>query len=328
MDVSPVADEASAPRVAIVGAGRIGRSLGRLLQTHGGPVALIDVDDAMSPVGDADLIVEALPEDLATKRRVLATVRGYAPTTPVLSTTSSLLPDDLRAGDALLGLWHPFAPLSRLRIVEVATSPGADPAVLQAAHRLADATDRQLLRVGATPGLVGNRLLKHATHAGLQAWDDGLALDVVDDAFVAAGLPLGPNAVVHLVGVPTSLAVSQRFAAALGPRYEPPAALPRLADDPQVRGAWERAVTASLERPRADIDDTAAPIDAAGLQRVVAHALERIRAEIDMLVQDRIADRSTIATIAREGLGWSTLLLERLEATPPSAARSAHPHSP
>jgi 3-hydroxyacyl-CoA dehydrogenase len=315
-------------RVVIVGAGRIGRSLARLLEDSGTPVALLDIGDPVARVAEADLIVESVTEDLATKRGVVEALRQHAPTTPLLSTTSSLLPEDLRRGDAYLGLWHPFAPLSRLRVVETTTSPDADPQVLGAARRLADATGRQLIEVGATPGLVGNRLLKHATHVGIQAADGTASIEDVDRAFLAAGFPLGPNAVVALVGVPTSLAVSERFAAAVGPRYAPPPALRRLAADPAARRAGERDVASLPEQARTGSQAPAAAAVSPDLQEAVAQALLRVRSEIEVLVEDRVADRATIATICREGLAWPTRLLERVLAGGPTDARSAPSSSP
>jgi 3-hydroxyacyl-CoA dehydrogenase len=281
------------PTLAIVGVGRIGGALLRQLTERGHHAIAIDVDDDQHALAQADVIVEAVPEDAALKSQVIAGFRAHAPDAVVLSTTSSFTTDELAPGDALLGLWHPFAPLSRRRIVEVAAPGHHDAEVLARAVQLAQATDRVWVRCAHRPGLIGNRVLKRWTHAGLSALDHGNAASDVDNAFVSAGFAMGPVSVVSLVGPATSLAVSRSFAASLGHRFAPPESLITAAR----AGHWPEPGAASLEPSPHLVDD----------------ALTAVSDEIARVLDEGVAtDASDVRRVVELGLGWPTEIVERL----------------
>jgi 3-hydroxybutyryl-CoA dehydrogenase len=289
---------ASSLRVGIVGAGRIGSSLRDLFVESGLDAVAVDEGDDWDVLAGRTIIVEALPEDLNLKRAVIADVQRRVDPVAVLSTTSSLtasaLSEQMPASDRIL-LWHPFNPVHRRCLVEIAapgvTSDAAGDA-RQMAQVLAQATGREVLAVVDSPGLVVNRLLKRWTHAGLAALDNGWSADAIDDAFVAAGFRMGPVAVVRLVDPSVSLAVSRNLAHGLGARFEPPGVLVAAAHDAGV-----------LQRPGHSGDATAQ----------VALALAEVRDEIDrVLAEGLVAGARDVRRALRSGAGWPDEVLDNL----------------
>lgn len=284
--------------VGIVGAGRIGASLRDLFIDHGLDAVAVDLGDSWDMLVGRTIIVEAVIEDLGIKREVIGDVQRIISPTAILSTTSSLtaaaLSDQLPEPERVL-LWHPFTPVHRRRLVEIAAVRGA---LGQAATEargatqfLAEVAGRDVLVVEDSPGLVVNRILKRWTHAGLAALDDGWSAGAIDAAFVAAGFRMGPVDVVRLVDPSVSLAVSRNLTLGLGPRFEPPPVLVTAAVDPEV-----------LRRPGRAGDAAA----------VVPSALAEVRDEIERvlaegLVTGGVAD---VRRALRSGAGWPDEVLD------------------
>jgi 3-hydroxyacyl-CoA dehydrogenase, NAD binding domain/3-hydroxyacyl-CoA dehydrogenase, C-terminal domain len=284
--------------VGIVGAGRVGSSLRDLFIDSGIDAVAVDLGDDWDALTGRAIIVEAVTEDLATKRDVIHDVQRTISPTAVLSTTSSLtaaaLSDQMPEPERVL-LWHPFTPVHRRRLVEIAATPGAmnvgSTDARNAAQWLAEATDRDVLVVADSPGLVVNRILKRWTHAGLAALDDGWSADAINAAFVAAGFRMGPVTVVRLVDPSVSLAVSRNLALGLGPRFAPPPALVAAATNPDDLGRAGRTGNAAA---------------------VVAAALGEIGDEIDRVLADGLVSGGTfdIRRALRSGAGWPDEVLD------------------
>jgi hypothetical protein len=288
--------------VGIVGAGRVGSSLRDLFVDSGLDAVAVDLGDNWDALIGRAIIVEAVTENLGTKRAVIDDVQRTISPMAILSATSSLtaaaLSDQMPEPDRVL-LWHPFTPVHRRRLVEIAAAPGANNQAStdarRAAQTLAEATDRDVLVVTDSPGLVVNRILKRWTHAGLKALNDGWSAGAIDDAFVAAGFRMGPVAVVSMVDPSVSLAVSRNLALGLGPRFVPPPALVAAAANPDA-----------LLRPGRTGDAA----------DVVAAALAEIRDEIDRVINEGLVagGPGDVRRALRSGAGWPDEVLDDIHA--------------
>lgn len=287
-------------RVGIIGRGRIGGALCDLFTDVGLDAVAIDIGDDWDALVGRPVIVEAITEDLSAKRTVIGSAQRSLEPVAVLSTTSSLTARALGAGlpspDRVL-VWHPFNPVNRRHLIELAGAPAtaSQQAAMarQAAHTLAKATGRQVLEVADSPGMVVNRIVKRWTHAGLAALDQGWSPASVDAAFLTAGFRMGPIAVVRLVDPSVSLAVSGNFALTLGSRFAAPASLVAAAADPVVLQGDGRTSDAG---------------------EVVASALLQVRDEIDrVLVEGLVAGGpSAVRGALRSGAGWPDAVLDQV----------------
>jgi 3-hydroxybutyryl-CoA dehydrogenase len=290
--------------VGVVGRGRVGAALAGLLtelpSTNLIRVVSLDEGDPLDALGECEVVVEAVPEDLALKRSVITAIQRAAGGAVALSTTSSLTAAELSAGAPRpdhIGCWHPFTPLERRRFVEVVVDERLHPDVIEAARWLARTLDRSSIDVRDTTGFVANRILKRWTHAGLALVDDGAAPATVDAAWRACGFRRGPLSVVSLVGPATSLAVSRRFVDAFGDRFAPPASLAQAAADPA-------ALAAAVVPPT---NGALGTVDLSSAHAAIRDETHRILAEGACL-----SGREGVRTALLEGLAWPADVVDAL----------------
>jgi 3-hydroxyacyl-CoA dehydrogenase/enoyl-CoA hydratase/3-hydroxybutyryl-CoA epimerase len=162
--------------------------------------------------GRADLVVEAIVEQLAAKRRVFAELAAAAPAGAVLASNTSSLSIDSIAGDLphperVVGM-HFFNPVHRMPLVEVIagarTAPEAVATVVDFARRLG----KTPIRVRDGPGFLVNRLLGFYSIEALHLLGEGYRIEDVDGAMTAWGMPVGPLALTDEVGVEVAVEVA------------------------------------------------------------------------------------------------------------------------
>jgi 3-hydroxybutyryl-CoA dehydrogenase len=192
---------------------------------------------AMSELSAADLIVEVVPEQLAIKRRVLAELdEAVRPSAVIATNTSSLSVTAIAAGSAhpgrVVGM-HFFNPAPVMRLVEVVTTVLTDQAAGQAVTALARRLGKTPVQVTDRAGFVANALLLPYLNHAVRLLESGHATrEDIDLAMTAgAGLPMGPLALLDLIGLDTSLAILEVLEREFGgTRYTPAPLLRRLAE--------------------------------------------------------------------------------------------------
>jgi 3-hydroxyacyl-CoA dehydrogenase / enoyl-CoA hydratase / 3-hydroxybutyryl-CoA epimerase len=166
----------------------------------------------------ADVVIEAIYEDLDAKRRLLADLEKRMRPDAVLATnTSSLRIEDLTTALAnparLVGI-HFFNPVARMPLVEVVEAADTDVAVLARACAFVRAIDKLPLPVKSAPGFLVNAVLAPYMLEAMRCVDEGIAPETVDDAMLAFGMPMGPIELADTVGLDIALAAGQLLAGA------------------------------------------------------------------------------------------------------------------
>jgi 3-hydroxyacyl-CoA dehydrogenase/enoyl-CoA hydratase/3-hydroxybutyryl-CoA epimerase len=177
-------------------------------------------DLAGDGVRHADLVIEAVPENLDLKRAIHAAVEPRMKASAILATNTSSIPlQDLREGLAapqrLVGL-HFFNPVSRLPLVEVVSHDGTDAGVLAAACAFVGAIDRLPLPVKSAPGFLVNRALTPYMLEAMVMLGEGIDKTVIDAAAEKFGMPMGPIELADQIGLDICLAVGDMLRARLG----------------------------------------------------------------------------------------------------------------
>ncbi|MBK1720364.1 3-hydroxyacyl-CoA dehydrogenase NAD-binding domain-containing protein [Thiocystis violacea] len=180
----------------------------------------------------ADLIIEAVAEDLSLKQRVFAEIEERAGPQALLATNTSSLPlerigSNLRHPERLVGL-HFFNPVARMRLVEVVRGADTDPDPVARAIAAVRAMDRLPLPVLSRPGFLVNRVLMPYLLEAVDLLDEGVPVGVIDRAAVAFGMPMGPLALADSVGLDICLAVSDTLGHDLTAPEETPQRLSRM----------------------------------------------------------------------------------------------------
>lgn len=175
----------------------------------------------LDAVAEADLVIEAVVEDMDIKQRVFASLgRITAPGTVLATNTSYLDIDEIARGSGrpedVIGL-HFFSPAQVMRLVEVI--PGRETAanVLATGFEFAGTLGKIAVRAGVTDGFIGNRVLAAYRQAAELTLLDGAAPEEIDAAMRAFGFPLGPFQVSDLAGLDIAWARRKRLAATRDP---------------------------------------------------------------------------------------------------------------
>jgi 3-hydroxyacyl-CoA dehydrogenase/enoyl-CoA hydratase/carnithine racemase len=183
---------------------------------------------------DADLVIEAVFEELAVKKQVFAEVEAVVSDTCVLATnTSALSITEMAAGlahpERVVGL-HFFNPVAVLPLLEVVRAARTDDATLATAFAVGKELKKSCVLVADRPAFVVNRLLTRFLGEVTAAMDEGTPVDVADRALAPLGLPMSPFTLLALVGPAVALHVSETLQAAYPDRFSVSANLRRLVE--------------------------------------------------------------------------------------------------
>jgi 3-hydroxybutyryl-CoA dehydrogenase len=212
---------------------------GRLAAADKGEiVARIRAADSIAAgVADADLVIEAVPERMDLKRAVFGELdRACRPGTILATNTSSLSVTTLAAGtrypDRVAGL-HFFNPAPVMKLVEVVSTVLTAPATGEALAELVRSLGKTPVQAGDRAGFVVNPLLVGYLNHAVRLLEVGHATreDIDKAATRGVGLPMGPLALLDLIGPDTSLSVLEALQAAFGgSRFAPAPLLRKLAE--------------------------------------------------------------------------------------------------
>ena len=195
------------------------------------PTDVRDALDRLMPdldgegVGNADLIIEAVPEKLELKQKVYAGLEPKMKASAFLATNTSSIPlQDLRTTlqrpERLLGL-HFFNPVSRLQLVEVVSHDGNDEALLKKARAFVGAIDRLPLPVKSSPGFLVNRTLAPYMLEAMVMLDERTDQRLIDEASEKFGMPMGPIELADQVGLDICLDVGDMLRSKFGDSLPP-----------------------------------------------------------------------------------------------------------
>ena len=180
---------------------------------------------------DATFVVEAIVEDPDTKAAFWRDLNGHVPGDAILATTTSSLPVSglARASghpERFVGL-HVFNPVPKMDLVELAFPPEATAATRQRTRALCETLGKTAVEVPDTPGFVVNRLLFPFLFEAVRLLErSDLSAEAIDTCMqLGAGHPMGPLALLDLVGLDVSAAIGRTI------DVEIPATVERLIDE-------------------------------------------------------------------------------------------------
>jgi 3-hydroxyacyl-CoA dehydrogenase/enoyl-CoA hydratase/3-hydroxybutyryl-CoA epimerase len=178
-------------------------------------LARLQADVAGSGVAKADVVIEAIFEDLNAKRELYARIEPLLKPGAVLATnTSSIvleqLAQNLAAPERLIGL-HFFNPVSRMPLVEVIHAERTQPQKVQAGLAFARQIDKLAIACRSSPGFLVNRVLMPYLSEAVRAAEEGIPLALIDRAAEEFGMPMGPIELADVVGLDVVMSVGKVF---------------------------------------------------------------------------------------------------------------------
>jgi 3-hydroxybutyryl-CoA dehydrogenase len=172
-------------------------------------------------LADADLVVEAIAEDLDIKRQLFADLDRIAKPGAILATTTSSLSINACAAATsrpqdVIGM-HFFNPAAVMKLVEVVTADETSPEVDETVRALCLATGKHPVSCGDRAGFIVNALLFPYLNDAIKLHEaGGGTLDEIDEALKQTKLPMGPFQLLDVVGNDVSLAIQQSLVATFG----------------------------------------------------------------------------------------------------------------
>ncbi|MCW2699054.1 MAG: 3-hydroxyacyl-CoA dehydrogenase NAD-binding protein, partial [Blastococcus sp.] len=183
---------------------------------------------------DADLVIEAVFEELSVKQQVFAEVEAVVSPECVLATNTSALSvtevaAKLQHPERVVGL-HFFNPVAVLPLLEVVRAEQTDDATLATALAVGRMLKKSCVLVADAPAFVVNRLLTRFLGEITSAVEQGTPVAVADRALDPLGLPMSPFDLLTLVGPPVALHVAERMHEAFPERFAVGAALRKMVE--------------------------------------------------------------------------------------------------
>ena len=241
-------------RAAVIGAGTMGGGIAMCFANAGIPVTVVEMEQAaldrglarvrelyagsakrgsitaaqaeeragrisgrvgLEGIGDADIVVEAVFEEMGVKQDVFRTLDRLAKPGAVLATNTSYLDIDAIASvtarpQDVLGM-HFFSPANVMKLLEIVRGRATSPEVIATASAIGKTLAKVGITVGNCFGFVGNRMLARRTEAAERLLLDGASPQEVDAALVAFGFRMGPFAMADLAGLDIGMRIRKAF---------------------------------------------------------------------------------------------------------------------
>jgi 3-hydroxyacyl-CoA dehydrogenase/enoyl-CoA hydratase/3-hydroxybutyryl-CoA epimerase len=172
-----------------------------------------------APLRTADVVIEAVPEDLSIKHTVLSEVDDVVADDTVLASNTSALPiariaEGVNDPSRVLGM-HYFSPVPDIPLLEIVVTEQTSDAALATAYAAGLAQDKTVIVVNDGPGFYTTRILALYMNEALLLFDAGADIEEVDEAMKDAGFPMGPFELFDLVGLDVAAKITDIMGAAL-----------------------------------------------------------------------------------------------------------------
>jgi 3-hydroxybutyryl-CoA dehydrogenase len=222
---------------------------------HENTMARLKVADGLECLKEAECIIEAVPEDPALKKKILAELdKLVSPRTLLASNTSSLsiakLGDGLKNSGRFLGM-HFFNPAPVMKLVELVQGPATTEQAMVDARAICTKLDKTPVKVKDSPGFIGNRVNRPFYLESLRLVEKGEAdIRTIDVAMKnVGGFKMGPFELLDLIGIDINLKVTETIYNDLGrpARFAPNAIQQKLAAEGHHGRKTKRGFTITQE---------------------------------------------------------------------------------
>ncbi len=279
--------------------------------------------DVEAAVKDADLVIEAIFENMDVKKETFAKVDKAAPPHAILATnTSSLSIDELAAStgrpDKFIGM-HYFSPVPAMKLLELVLGEKTSEETIAIAIAVGEKQGKTTVTAKNSPGFIVNRLLMPVMHEALVLYEKGVATkEEIDTAMVSIGkAAAGPFTLGDFVGLDIAFNAMSTLYREIGDCFKPPEVLKSLVDAGHIgmkskKGFYDYGATVTEPEPPKGADPNALveQINVMGVR------------EACIRVDDGIASKEDIDMAMKLGASWPMGPFEMLEAFGKDKVRS------
>ena len=265
-------------------------------------MARIEPTLALDGLGRADIVIEAVVEDLGIKQGIFRELEALVPTTCVLATNTSSL--SVRAiskncvhPERVVGM-HFFNPVTRMPLVEVICHEGSDEAAVETVVALARRMGKTPVVVGDEPGFLVNRILMPYLGEAVSMVERGTPIESIDRALRGFGMPLGPCELLDEIGLDVARKVAHVLEDAFGERMPRTNLLDKLVAEGTLGKKSGRGFYLYVKGKRAGMNPALAPpppqkgADATAgppSEEIVERLVDAMINEATMALEERVA---------------------------------------
>jgi len=198
-------------------------------------LALITGTTEYSGFKQADIVVEAVFEDLTLKQNMVADIESHCKESTIFASNTSSLPIGQIAEQAIrpenvIGL-HYFSPVDKMPLVEIIPHEKTSDQTISTTVAFAKKQGKTPIVVKDKAGFYVNRILAPYMNEAAILLLEGCSIEALDKAMVKFGFPVGPMQLLDEVGIDIGAKIGPILQAELGDRFAPPAAFSKLIDD-------------------------------------------------------------------------------------------------
>ena len=187
-------------------------------------LSLISYGIDLNSFGHSDLAIEAIAEDVATKKQILKDLEAVMRDDAIIATNTSslsinMLCEDMKHPGRFLGM-HFFNPVEQMSLVEIIPSKQTKPEVIATIVALAKKAGKTPIIVNDCPGFLVNRILLPYINECAKMVDQGESVERIDALIENFGMPMGPFVLADTVGLDVGYKVASVLAQGYGERME------------------------------------------------------------------------------------------------------------
>jgi 3-hydroxybutyryl-CoA dehydrogenase len=193
--------------------------------------------DIKEAVQDADLVIEAIFENMKVKKELYSQMDSICPEHTILaSNTSTLSISEMASAtkrqDKVIGM-HFFNPVPAMKLVEIVIGEKTSEETYKVAEDFCKSLGKQTVKAKDSPGFIVNRILLPTLNEAMKLVDSGVATkeDVDKAMMLGANFPMGPFALADYVGLDVAYAAITTMYEAFGDYYKPSETLKELVEN-------------------------------------------------------------------------------------------------
>ncbi len=213
-------------------------------------------------VAQADVVIEAIFEDIDAKQAIYRDIEARMKPGAVLATNTSSIPLEtlatvLKQPDRLVGV-HFFNPVAMMPLVEIVKTESSSEETIQNAIAFTQHIGKLPLPVKSSPGFLVNRILMPYLVEAFTLYDEGVAPEAIDKAATDFGMPMGPVELADTVGLDICHSVAENLSSAFG--IEVPAGLKKFVESKKLgkksgRGFYQYKKGKAIKDKDVDLGD-------------------------------------------------------------------------
>ncbi|KYF95395.1 multifunctional fatty acid oxidation complex subunit alpha [Sorangium cellulosum] len=209
-------------------------------------LALLTTTTDSSGLKSADLVIEAVFEDLAVKHAVVRDVEANGKDGVIFASNTSSIPISRiaaasRRPENVVGM-HYFSPVHKMPLLEVIRTEATSPEVVATAVAVGKRQGKTVIVVNDGVGFYTSRILGPYMNEASWLLAEGVSIEQVDRALVAWGWPVGPLALLDEVGIDVAAHIGPIMIEAFGDRMSPPPTMAKLVSDDRKGRKNERGM--------------------------------------------------------------------------------------